>query len=42
MEENMLVNVEYSPVKHVASRFFVRKNVTHTKKKDKKSDTWTD
>ena len=37
MEENLFVNVEYSTVKHVASRFSVRKNVT--KKKDKKSDT---
>ena len=36
MEENLLVNVEYSPVKHEASRFFVRKNVTHTKKKGQK------
>ena len=40
-EENLLVNVEYSPVKHAASRFSVRKNVT---KKDKKRVTpgWTD
>ena len=33
MEENLLVNVEYSPVKHTASRFSVRKNVTKKKKK---------
>ena len=41
MEENQFVNVEYSPVKHAASRFSVRKNVT---KKDKKRVTpgWTD
>ena len=30
----MFVNVEYSPIKHAASRFSVRKNVT--KKKEKK------
>ena len=44
MEENLFVNIEYSPVKHAASRFSVRKNVTHTKKKDKKRVTpeWTD
>ena len=39
MEENVFVNVEYSLVKHAASRFSVRKNVT---KKDRKSDTWMD
>ena len=33
MEENPFVNVKYSPVKHAASRFSVRKNVTHTQKK---------
>ena len=35
MEENLFVNIEYSPVKHAASRFSVRKNVT--KKKNKKT-----
>ena len=30
MEENLFVNVEYSPVKHAASRFSVWKNITHT------------
>ena len=41
MEEKVFVNVEYSPVKHAASRFSVRKNVT---KKEKKGVTpgWTD
>ena len=41
MEENLFVNAEYSPVKHAASQFSVRKNVT---KKDKKRVTpgWTD
>ena len=41
MEENMFVNVEYSPVKHAASRLSVRKNVT---KKGRKGVTpgWTD
>ena len=34
IEENMFVYVEYSSVKHAASRFSVRKNVT--KKKEKK------
>ena len=33
MEENLFVNVAYSPVKHAASWFSVRENVTHTKKK---------
>ena len=46
MEENLFVNVEYSPVKHAASRFSVRKNVTKKKKKKKnekkESDTWMD
>ena len=28
MEENLFVNVEYSPVKHAASRFSFRKNAT--------------
>ena len=40
MEENLFVNVEKFPVKHVASRFSVRKNVT--KKRQKESDTWMD
>ena len=42
MEENLFVYVECSSVKHAASRFSVRKNVT--KKKDKKRVTpgWTD
>ena len=31
MEENLFVNVEYSPVKHAASWFSVRKNATHKK-----------
>ena len=31
MEENMLVYVECSSVKHAASRFSVRKNVTKKK-----------
>ena len=41
-EENLFVNVEYSPVKHAPSPFSVRKNVT--KKKDKKRVTpgWSD
>ena len=30
MEENLFVNVEYSPVKHAASRFSVWKNNTHS------------
>ena len=44
MEENLFVNVEYSPVKHAASWFSVRENVTHTKKKDRKrvASGWTD
>ena len=46
MEENLFVYVECSSVKHVASRFSVRKNVTKKKKKKKKrkkeSDTWMD
>ena len=42
-EENLFANVEYSPVKHAASRFSVRKNVTK-KNKDKKRVTpgWSD
>ena len=43
MEENLFVYVECSSVKHVASRFSVRKNVTKKKKERKKeSDTWID
>ena len=44
MEENLFVNVEQSPVKHAASRFSVRKNVTKKKKKKRQneSDTWMD
>ena len=40
IEENLFVNVEQSPVRHAASRFSVRKNVT--KKRQKESDTWMD
>ena len=44
MEKNLFVYVECSSVKHVASRFSVRKNVTKKKKKKRKkeSDTWMD
>ena len=44
MEENLFVYVECSSVKHVASRFSVRKNVTKKKKKERKKVTpgWTD
>ena len=35
-EENMFVYVECSSVKHAASRFSVRKNVTKKKKKKRK------
>ena len=42
MEENLFVNVEQSPVKHAASRFSVRKNVTKKKKGQNESDTWMD
>ena len=38
IEENLFVYVECSSVKHAASRFSVRKNVT--KKRQKESDTW--
>ena len=41
MEENLFVNVEWSPVKHAASRFSVRKNVKK-KKKDRMTPGWTD
>ena len=42
MEENLFVYVECSSVKHAASRFSVRKNVTKKKKRQKESDTWMD
>ena len=47
MEENLFVYIECSSVKHVASRFSVRKNVTKKKnkkekKRKKESDTWMD
>ena len=44
VEENLFVNVEYYTIKHAASRFSVRKNVTQTQKKDKKrvAPGWTD
>ena len=44
MEENLFVYVECSSVKHVASRFSVRKNVTKKKEKKRKKVTpgWTD
>ena len=40
MEENLFVYVECCSVKHAASQFSVRKNVT--KKRQKESDTWMD
>ena len=45
MEENLFVYVECSTVKHVASRFSVRKNVTHKQKKKERQKVtpgWTD
>ena len=42
MEGNLFVNVEYSPVKHAASRFYVRKNVTQKKKTKRVTPGWTD
>ena len=41
-EKNLFVYGEQSPVKHGASRFFVRKNVTKKKKgrKKEKKDKW--
>ena len=43
MEENLFVYVECSSVKHVASQFSVRKNVTKKKKERKKvAPGWTD
>ena len=41
MEENLSVDVEYSPIKHAASQFSVRKIVTE-KRRQKESDTWMD
>ena len=41
MEENLFVYVEWSPVKHAASRFSVRKNVTK-KKTNTVTPGWTD
>ena len=38
----MFVNVEYSPVKHAASRFSVRKNVTHKKNTKIVTPGWSD
>ena len=35
MDENPFVNVEYYPVKHAASRFYVRKNVTKKTKTER-------
>ena len=35
MDENPFVNVEYSPVKHATSRFYVRKNVTKKTKTER-------
>ena len=47
IEENLFVYAECSSVKHAASRFSVRKNVTKKRKKKEKkgkkeSDTWMD
>ena len=42
MEKNLFVYIECSSVKHVASRFSVRKNVTKKKKKKKVTPGWTD
>ena len=41
MEENLFVYVECSSVKHVASRFSVRKNVTKKKERKKVTPGWT-
>ena len=38
MEENLFVNVVYSPVKHAASRFSVRKNITKKTKRERHLD----
>ena len=42
MEENQFVSVECSSVKHVASWFSVRKNITKKKKGKKVTPGWTD
>ena len=42
MEENLFVYAECSFVKHVASRFSVRKNVTKKKERKKVTPGWTD
>ena len=39
IEENLFVYVECSSVKHAASRFSVRKNVTKKRKEKNESDT---
>ena len=42
-EENLFVYTECSSIKHAASRFSVRKNVTKkNKRKKNESDTWMD
>ena len=41
MEENLFVYVECSSVKHVASKFSVRKNVTKKKEKKRKKESDT-
>ena len=44
-EENLFVYVEYSSIKHAASRFSVRKNITKKEKKKnriKVTPGWTD
>ena len=50
IEEDLFINIEYSPVNHAASQFSVRKNVTHThthththpRNRQKEYDTWMD
>ena len=42
MEKNLFVNVEYSPVKHVPSRFFVKKMSKNPQKILQERDTWMD
>ena len=42
MQENLFVNVEQFPVKHAASRFSARKNVTQKKDKNRVTPGWTD
>ena len=48
MEEDLFINIEYSPVNHAASQFSVRKSVTHThththpRNRQKEYDTWMD